>query len=99
MYQLHYVMNLCAARTSLSVLTICSLCIKSRILFAFLLYNKSLFKYFTMSTIPTGTYVIMNAKTQTYLNVLDFQVVPGDVVNSFGNYLGNDVVSLFHVLH
>ncbi|KIK43191.1 hypothetical protein CY34DRAFT_804117 [Suillus luteus UH-Slu-Lm8-n1] len=52
-----------------------------------------------MSTIPTGTYVIMNAKTQTYLNVLDFQVVPGDVVNSFGNYLGNDAVRLFHVLH
>ncbi|KAG1863157.1 hypothetical protein F4604DRAFT_1929330 [Suillus subluteus] len=44
-----------------------------------------------MSTIPTGTYVIMNATTHTYLNVLAFQPVPGDIVNSVGNYLGNDM--------
>jgi hypothetical protein len=45
-----------------------------------------------MSTIPTGTYVIMNATTHTYLNVLAFQPVPGDIVNSVGNHLGNDMV-------
>jgi hypothetical protein len=50
-------------------------------------------------SIPTGSYVIMNAKTHTYLNVFNFQAVPGDVVNSVGNYLGNDIVRLFHVLH
>ncbi|KAG1744972.1 uncharacterized protein EDB91DRAFT_1080501 [Suillus paluster] len=44
-----------------------------------------------MSTVPTGTYVIMNAATHTYLNVLNFQPVPGDIVNSVGNYLGNDM--------
>ncbi|KAG2072524.1 hypothetical protein BDR04DRAFT_1153253 [Suillus decipiens] len=44
-----------------------------------------------MSTIPTGTYVIMNATTHTYLNVLSFQPVPGDIVNSVGNHLGNDM--------
>ncbi|KAG2746840.1 hypothetical protein P692DRAFT_20738681 [Suillus brevipes Sb2] len=44
-----------------------------------------------MLTIPTGSYVIMNAMTHTYLNVLDFQAVPGDVVNSVGNHLGNDI--------
>jgi hypothetical protein len=41
----------------------------------------------------------MNAMTHTYLNVLNFQAVPGDVVNSVGNHLGNDIVRLFHVLH
>lgn len=44
-----------------------------------------------MSTIPTGTYIIMNATTHTYLNVLGFQPVPGDIVNSVGNHLGNDM--------
>ncbi|KAG0704089.1 hypothetical protein DFH29DRAFT_1068258 [Suillus ampliporus] len=44
-----------------------------------------------MSTVPTGTYVIMNAVTHTYLNVLCFQPVPGDIVNSVGNHLGNDM--------
>ncbi|KAG2744096.1 hypothetical protein P692DRAFT_20838419, partial [Suillus brevipes Sb2] len=44
-----------------------------------------------MSTIPTGSYVIMNATTHTYLNVLGYQAVPGDVVNSIGNYFGNDI--------
>ncbi|KAG2346131.1 hypothetical protein BDR05DRAFT_1057769 [Suillus weaverae] len=44
-----------------------------------------------MSTIPTGTYVIMNATTHTYLNVLGFHPVPGDIVNSVGNHLGNDM--------
>jgi hypothetical protein len=62
-------------------------------------FNKALFKYFNMLTIPTGSYVIMNAMTHTYLNVLNFQAVPGDVVNSVGNHLGNDIVRLFHVLH
>ncbi|KAG2748234.1 hypothetical protein P692DRAFT_20954061 [Suillus brevipes Sb2] len=42
-------------------------------------------------TIPTGSYIIMNATTHTYLNVLDFQAVPGDIVNSVGNRLGNDI--------
>ncbi|KAG2148817.1 hypothetical protein DEU56DRAFT_978088 [Suillus clintonianus] len=41
--------------------------------------------------IPAGSYVIMNAKTHTYLNVLNFQAVPGDIVNSVGNHLGNDI--------
>ncbi|KAG1777220.1 hypothetical protein EV702DRAFT_1197545 [Suillus placidus] len=38
--------------------------------------------------IPTGSYVIMNAQTQTYLNVLGYQT---DIVNSVGNHLGNDI--------
>ncbi|KAG2360271.1 hypothetical protein BDR07DRAFT_1412967 [Suillus spraguei] len=42
-------------------------------------------------TIPTGSYIIMNATTHTYLNVLNFQAVPGDIVNSVGNRLGNDI--------
>ncbi|KAG2148819.1 hypothetical protein DEU56DRAFT_909134 [Suillus clintonianus] len=42
-------------------------------------------------TIPTGSYVIMNATTHTYLNVLNFEGVPGDIVNSVGNRLGNDI--------
>ncbi|KAG1777219.1 hypothetical protein EV702DRAFT_1045599 [Suillus placidus] len=42
----------------------------------------------TAPAIPTGSYVIMNAQTQTYLNVLGFQT---DIVNSVGNHLGNDI--------
>ncbi|KAG2072527.1 hypothetical protein BDR04DRAFT_1141697 [Suillus decipiens] len=33
----------------------------------------------------------MNATTHTYLNVFNFQAVPGDIVNSVGNRLGNDI--------
>ncbi|KAG0704091.1 hypothetical protein DFH29DRAFT_997979 [Suillus ampliporus] len=50
-------------------------------------------------TIPTGSYVIMNATTHTYLNVCGYQAVPGDVVNSVGNNQGNDIVRLLHALH
>ncbi|KAG1744971.1 uncharacterized protein EDB91DRAFT_1080500 [Suillus paluster] len=42
-------------------------------------------------TIPTGSYVIMNAKTCTYLNVFYSHPVPADIVNSVGNNLGNDI--------
>ncbi|KAG2155349.1 uncharacterized protein EDB93DRAFT_102367 [Suillus bovinus] len=42
-------------------------------------------------TIPTGSYIIMNATTRTYLNVFFFQPVPADIVNSVGNRLGNDI--------
>jgi hypothetical protein len=50
-------------------------------------------------TIPTGSYIIMNATTHTYLNVLDFQAVPGDIVNSVGNRLGNDIVRVLDAFH
>ncbi|KAG1782239.1 hypothetical protein EV702DRAFT_515891, partial [Suillus placidus] len=48
-------------------------------------------------TIPTGSYIIMNATTHTYLNVFNFQVVPGDIVNSVGNRLGNDIVRILRL--
>ncbi|OAX43176.1 hypothetical protein K503DRAFT_766047 [Rhizopogon vinicolor AM-OR11-026] len=41
--------------------------------------------------ILTGSYVVMNAMTHTYLNVLNFNPVPGAIVCSVGNYLGNDI--------
>ncbi|KIK39123.1 hypothetical protein CY34DRAFT_808658 [Suillus luteus UH-Slu-Lm8-n1] len=41
----------------------------------------------------------MNATTHTYLNVLDFQAVPGDIVNSVGNRLGNDIVRVLDAFH
>jgi len=46
--------------------------------------------------IPTGSYVVMNALTRTYLNVLCFNPVPADIVCSVGNKLGNDIVRLVH---
>ena len=42
--------------------------------------------------IPTGSYVIMNATAHTYLNVLTFNPVPGAIVCSVRNHLGNDIV-------
>jgi hypothetical protein len=41
----------------------------------------------------------MNATTHTYLNVFDFQAVPGDIVNSVGNRLGNDIVRVLDASH
>jgi hypothetical protein len=46
--------------------------------------------------IPTGSYVIMNATTGTYLNVLNFNPVPGAIVCSVGNHQGNDIVRWPH---
>ncbi|OJA13548.1 hypothetical protein AZE42_07325 [Rhizopogon vesiculosus] len=46
--------------------------------------------------IPTGSYVVMNAMTHTYLNLLTFNPVPGAIVCSVGNRLGNDIVRLPH---
>jgi hypothetical protein len=46
--------------------------------------------------IPTGSYVVMNATTRTYLNLLTFDPVPGAIVCSVGNHQGNDIVRLPH---
>jgi len=50
-------------------------------------------------TIPTGSYVIMNAMTHTYLDMFNFQVVPRDIVKSVGNNLGNDIVPVLDTFH
>ena len=42
---------------------------------------------------PNGTYIIMNAATHTYLNVLNFGGPGTAIVCSVGNDLGNDIVS------
>ena len=42
---------------------------------------------------PNGTYIIMNAATHTYLNVLSYGGPGTAIVCSVGNDLGNDIVS------
>ena len=42
---------------------------------------------------PNGTYIIMNAGTHTYLNVLNFGPPGSHIVCSVGNWRGNDIVS------
>jgi len=36
----------------------------------------------------------MNATTRTYLNLLNFDPIPGAIVCSVGNHQGNDIVRL-----